>query len=432
MCERDLVHKSLHDLPSVHAFLPRIGELVLYFVGDSLLKQSTDTGETRLWDGCSESKLGKFPEWRVGVVTQLPEEPVSATEITNEKKDKKYALNRSGFRVECYPDPNSENKDLSRQSAYVPLKNIRPFNFYRETLFRSSGNTLNDSHPSIQHAIKAMLTVSLSWAYHFKGTWPSATIYHSGIFLGAELLIVGDAVRIMPPRAERSRRDVSDVLVIDSVAVQHSHLKAEPDGSRVTGDRLGSIKIVFRGHAYTTITSRAKGGVPIPLQEMGRLPTAIRSTNHIYQWYHIGPHTERQEVDFFNVIGRAYEFDAVLRWFPKMNVDQLQRLSMTMGSGGVTDARNSAHYEDNRLADFPVRGGRWFWANNRVEALDLTSFNGVDVGDADEGKADKRNWEKILMVLNGAGVKNTTRALDTVDEEEEEGLGKGKGKKPRI
>lgn len=43
-----------------------------------------------------------------------------------------------------------------------------------------------------------LTTVSLLEKFRFVGDWPSASIHCKGIYLGAELIVVGDAVRVLP------------------------------------------------------------------------------------------------------------------------------------------------------------------------------------------------------------------------------------------
>ena len=116
-----------------YTFVPRVGEIVLWcrsIAGE--LRLEPGTGQLKVWNG--KEYIG-HPTWLGGVVTEAPviEEPVRLDDITRETK-KKYGVNRSGFRVECYPDPGKEDKAYSKQYTYVPMHHIRPMAFFLDVL----------------------------------------------------------------------------------------------------------------------------------------------------------------------------------------------------------------------------------------------------------------------------------------------------------
>ena len=144
----------------------------------------------------------------IRVVTQVPiaSEPVNLDDITRETR-KKHNVNSSGFRIECYPNPNDKDKSFSKQYSYVPMHHIRPMIFSDDIL---RGISIMDWHPTVQNAMKAMGSVSCVSRYKLKGVWPNVCMFCDGLFVGSECLWAGEPIRLMPRGKETA---VIDVIV---------------------------------------------------------------------------------------------------------------------------------------------------------------------------------------------------------------------------
>lgn len=167
-CVESTVSKETRErLSSQPSFVPRVGEIVLWYWNiDGELKKEPATGQLKVWDGASRAFKG-HPTWLGGVVTQIPiiSQPVQVGEITHKTK-KRYNVNQSGFRIECYPDPDEDDKAFSKQYTYVHMNHIRPM-----ALFLDVMNGISDTkwHPTIFNALKAMTCVSCIDRYKLKG-----------------------------------------------------------------------------------------------------------------------------------------------------------------------------------------------------------------------------------------------------------------------
>lgn len=387
--ERTLLQRLLAQMNLQASFIPRPGEIVLWVPSlDGELAWNTDVNRVQILslDG---SWLGD-PEWRAGVVGQIPEEDVVLKDIS-EATRKVWAVNYSGFRVETFPDPNSYDKSLSLHYKYVPLKCIKPFNAYE--LFCQGLRTL---HPSIQNALTVMSSFSLLDKYHFKGTWPNASIYSNAIFLGAELLVVGDAVKLKPRgyRADRSTIPTPiDVMVIDKIRLDLT----ECNDDIKSGQLAQNYAVRIEGKVYTNHRSRgyAADGMHDP---HGPRSLAHEEVVNAFQyvgmegygpWYRTHAPDASVEVSQDVIIGRCYEPDSMHLLFGC--------LSLSLDLHGVLRAREYSRQNDERLPE----GKHWFWGDYRTETLALHTLNGEDVSHYSEGR-DLNMWRAALRIIDGS------------------------------
>lgn len=207
-----------------------------------------------------------------------------------------------------------------------------------------------------------MATFSLALPLRFTGAWPNAHLLHAGIFLGAELIVVGDAVRVSPaalmPRG--------GVLVVSAVVLTLEGLGRDlPPFRRVTGDKCRGIGVRVQGRLYASASE--EGGDGSACLDGDEWPPAMRDGGEGERWRRVGQEGVFYAVPLSLVQGRLYEAEAMRRY----------RIVGGMGAVGCVDAvRVEARGPDGR-----VKGARWFWAGDRVEALGLETFGGVDVGE---------------------------------------------------
>lgn len=395
-------------------FIPRIGEIVL-FVREcketEYVAYDSESNSFQTWDRAEQAFTGT-PSWSAGIVTEIPQEKVDIADLVMEEGGKEHQVNYSGFRIELYPQAGSDDKMWSKRSTYKPLHLIRPFIFYKDYL---KGIKPVEWHPTLGFALTIMSSLCVVDKYHFKGIWPSATVFNKGIYLGAELLVVGDAVRLMPSK-EADPTQVTSVMKMTSIKMKLINLDAaeNPDFDPVDEEDKGMHQdyrtcIHICGIALTNDPARAWG--------MGKLPIDVASsgiaTGLTGKWYYLHDPERRWEVPFMQVMGRYYEDDAVRLWFsrkapsstlppvptfaavnrPEMNIpdhgDAIDgEADLGKGLKGLQMGRSYSIRHDERIRR--TDGKSWFWADTRVEQLDLHEFKGQAVNRLAE--PDTRSW----------------------------------------
>lgn len=138
-------------------------------------KADSSNAQLKVWDG---KAFTGHPTWLGGVVALAPieAEPVRINDVTHET-EKNTGVTNSGFRIECYPDPESDDKNFSKQYSHVPLQQIRPMALFLDTL---KGIPEEEWHPTLYNVLKAMSCVSTMDRYKFKGVWPDFYISYRG------------------------------------------------------------------------------------------------------------------------------------------------------------------------------------------------------------------------------------------------------------
>ncbi|PGH03086.1 hypothetical protein GX51_04273 [Blastomyces parvus] len=388
--ERNTLQEYLTRTFMQHSFIPRLGELVLwcYSFRGTELKFNWETDKFEMYCRKTRKFLGT-PEWRAGTVAQTAEEPPVLEDIITETK-KRFAVNTSGFRIETFPDPNSTDKNLSRQYKYVPLNCVRPLNYWQLFL---QGVRPDDYHPSIKNALTIMSSCSVVEKYHIKGTWPDATVYCKGIFIGSEFLIKGDGVRLRPRSPSISAdpyNRITDVLVIESIQVKLRNCDADLDSPLLC--QSTAVRLV--GKAYTLSPKNAyqepdSTGAPRPLtdEEVIHFFECV-GMNGYGKWYRMYPEKKRIQISLDHVVGRCYESEVMSLMFGD--------ISLGLDLEGVLAGREYGRLTDQRLAP----GREWFFGDSRVETLALESLNLEEVGIYDDSR-DPKMFRANLHIIDG-------------------------------
>lgn len=394
--ERELLRQHLTKMGLQPAFIPRLGELVLWtpkLDGDEIAFNH-EQGSFQTY--CRRRrKFTGFPKWRAGTITQVPEETVTLQDAY-EKTDKKNNVNVSGFRVETFPDPNSDDKRLSHQYKYVPLCNIRPLNYWDVFL---QDYPEDDFHPSIKYALTIMSSFSLLDKYHFKGKWPDASINCRGIYLGAELLIVGDTICLMPQEdiTPDTIPPTTDVMAISSIRLELNSCDADLESPFLAGIMTPYV----HGKAYTRSRERAyhkDGFAPTSLTDEEVIEAFNTTRMKEYgTWYRLHDPESELRLSVDNIIGRLYESDYMEVMFGGRTLD--------INLESVVNGRQYGQQTDERIPD----DGEWFFGDNRIESLALRTFNGFEVGPWDNTR-DLRMWRANLKIIDG-----TAKATDYVN-----------------
>lgn len=390
-----LTHSALDNLfmrlTLQGAFIPRRGESVLWTPSlEGNLEWNPATKSIQMRN--EKSKWLGMPNWRAGIVTQVPKEAVLIQDMV-ETSGKKSDVTYSGFRIETLPDPLSDDKSLSLHYKYVPLKCIKPFNAWEVFLQSIPREQL---HPSIEHALTTMASWSLVARYRFQGKWPTASIYYKGIYIGAELLAIKDTVRLKPDdyvlrhslTGELYGHTVMDVLVIESIRLQLDNCIDDPESE----EYAESYNAKIEGQVYTLNKRRPKNDpyAAYPLEPMtnDEVVKAFQQVSMIGygQWYRF---KGLKQVTFSPdmILGRCYE--------PEANVFLWGNHRLGCDLHGILSGREFSRLADARIPE----GGRWFWGDYRAETLGLATVNGVNVGPAAEQRNPKK-WRAIFRAID--------------------------------
>ncbi|KAJ5678380.1 uncharacterized protein N7477_004013 [Penicillium maclennaniae] len=396
-----VTHEQLADyfvsLTLQASFVPRRGEVVLWTPDlDGTLEYNTPAKCIQIKD--KDGKWQGMPEWRAGIVTQVPEEECNFMDIIQLTKKKNDLITYSGFRVETLVDPLSDDKAYSYQYKYVPLKQIKPFGAYEQFLWPLAREKL---HPSIEFALTTMASWSLLHYTKFKGDWPNAKIYCKGIWIGHELLAIKDAVRLKPPgltadimndkfNTTKDER-VTDVMVIEQIWLSLEGCIADPkDPNYAT-----SYQPYVAGKVYTVDPNRLNRPIGFDRDELQQLTDNEVDTAFQYvgmqgygPWYRIaGGRTCAVTKNM--LLGRCYEPEAAYLHFGTFK--DLGYDLHSMLSGRAFSAKADARVPE---------GVNWFWGDYRAETLGLAAMNGVEVGPAAEQRENMPRWQAILRILH--------------------------------
>ncbi|KAJ5142681.1 Transcription-silencing protein Clr2 [Penicillium bovifimosum] len=379
------------------AYVPRRGELVLWIwdgLEDGSLTLNPATGRYEilgnddLWRG--------VPYWRAGVVTQTPENDTHTWDIV-ETPDHPRGLSYSGFRVETLPDPLGTDKSYSKHYTYVPLRNIRPFNAWQIFL---KDQDRDKAHPSIENAMTVMSSWSVVSKYHIVGKDRNCSIHCQGIFIGSELLVVGDTIRLKPEGFQHSDLKsgkipkITDVMVITKISLRLIEcIDDDPE------QLAKHYAVLLSGLVYTNDPSRVRKSrtFPDPTGDDNPKPltpnqaiTAFRQVSicDYGPWYKMA-NGRNCNVTPQVVIGRCYEPLAAELLFGAHGLDY--------DLSGVMEGRNFSAQVDARIPE----GNTWFWGDCRVETLGVTELCGIECGRTAPQRDDPKKWQAIMRMARG-------------------------------
>jgi hypothetical protein len=416
----DLLKELLDDWKSQPRFAPRTGELVMFvsdLKADETLAWDEDLQTWRKAERSPAILLGR-PKWEAGVVTQMPLQHVGEMDLTKIPDTKDNVVN-SGYRVEPLAKPGKDNKRFAKQHRYLPLHGIRPLTYWQDCL-----QDLPEAewHPTVKHALSVTNTFCVIGRNRFKAVRDSlsgsqATVFCQGAYIGSDLITIGDAVRLLPSPDEQKPSEVTDILVVTAIKLRLVNI--DDAGSDDWDDGCPyTLCLHISGKAFTLDRKRSfdsGGKVPIP-SDSGLLPLGLEGYG---QWYHSTDPKQtkaRLEVPFTRILGRVQESVALDTWFqapassksPENGIQQFRKPTMTAGHrrlsrglSGLVQARAYAYAEDPRIDK--AAGKSWFWADTRVEALDLHEVNNRFVGPKDDTRTKEQmaDWRKLLKALDG-------------------------------
>nr|POE69076.1 hypothetical protein CFP56_72783 [Quercus suber] len=391
--------KLLQKWQGQQPFLPRAGELVLFvrhLNADDFLRWSPSAKKFRVYHNASEVWADQTV-WEAGIISQEPTEPCGEADLGSIPIDKKTSINQSGFKIEPVSAP--------QRHVYVPLHAIRPLALWQQCVPDAN------PHPSVIECITTFRSFCIVGKFHFKGTWPNATIFAKALFIGSELIMVGDLVRFL--------NDFGSVDMLKITSIKLVFLDLDEAGSD-DWDSRRPYKIVLHvsGQAYSLEPTRS-------FDMMGKVPASTNLPTGLPegQWFHVTDPAKpkmRVEIPYSRVISRYPGDAAIAAWFEspptpsssfqpvntavKPIADAKSRLSR--GVIGTLDGRKFSELHCTQLNRGQGKG--WFWADTRVEQLGLKEINDRPVGtnmtttDGEQTRADLMPlWRSALTTLLG-------------------------------
>ncbi len=384
--EQESLSELLSAIEDQQQWIPRAGDIILYvrdLPEDLEIVRHKTTAAFQLHNKLLNQYRGS-PQWEAGLVGQTPTELPAANSV--QSQDQEMSIIYSGVRVEPVAAPNTSDKSIPKRYKYVTLRQIRPFVLWFEFLHHISPD---EWHPSIANALTMTSTLSLMGKYRFRGSWPNAVIYCHGIFIGSELIVVGDTVRLLPT-VKSGQTTCTDIMVVKSIRLKWSNLdRMFSDNDDNEG--LYTSEIWVYGSAYTNDASRSDK------QWLSDQNTeAPRAAREYGNWYPLHPSTKELAVPFYRLLGRLYERDAMAFF---LYTDPEEQPDLDSGQEGLVEARNYSRQHDQRIVQKPH--ANWYWADNRADALDLHTINGVDIAKYDQERniKDLRKNMKLLHAL---------------------------------
>ena len=384
--EQEILPGLLHELKQKEQWIPRVGDIVLYIrelPDDVALVRHDVTEEWQLCDERLGTLLGS-PPWEAGLVGEASKEAATVQDLVVDDKTVTSVIN-SGVRVEPIPDPNSANKSLSKRHKYVSLRQTRPLVLWKELLLHIPQE---EWHPTVVNALSLTSTLSLMGRHRFRGTWPNANIYCHGIYLGFEMLAVGDTIRMLP-NTSSGRIECSDILVIKSIRLKWTSMDRASDNDYDEGRPYNSSVWIY-GSAYTNDATRSNK------QWLSDLNMVTPKAAQDYgSWYPLHPPTKELAIPLTRILSRLYERDAMAIW---LNSEPDDLPDLDVGREGLLEARAFSRSHDQRIAEKP--GATWYWGDDRADALNLHTINGLEVTKYDQER-DVRKWRKDIKLIEG-------------------------------
>jgi hypothetical protein len=362
--------QSFQNLPTKYqtlpSFLPRKGELVIFYLEEELDCRFEEISQQfRVFNEASGEFLG-FPTWRAGVIVAEPENKLGHEDLSTQPYDQLEATKKL-FRIELYPDPESGDKSLSSKSYDSPLSRIRPLSLFHEFL---SGVAQMEWHETIHNALKSMNTVCVVEPIEFAGKWFSYSIRCRGIWIGPELYVNGDAVRLLPARGNGT--EVDQIMIINRIdhRFENDNVRDERSSIVVAGPVITINK--NRSFKNTSFTVAEKQKLLLPASTAGYTwyPIDVSTDGHPPESNYEGFLDDWQEVPVSYIVGRLYDLEAMKILLNISNFD--------VGGLGMKRARRWA--KKHRTTTKVNNHQEWILTVDRIEALDIEMLNGRAVG----------------------------------------------------
>ncbi|KZM27360.1 hypothetical protein ST47_g1494 [Ascochyta rabiei] len=366
--EQETLPELLTKLEKEHQWVPRVGDIVLYvreLPGDTHIIRHPITRGFKMYNEQTKLWLNS-PLWEAGLVGQTPVEPTTIEDIC-QNGEKGSNVTYSGVRVEPLPNVNNPDKSMSKRHKYIPIRHTRPFVLWKELLHQVPQEQW---HSTISNALAVTSTMSLFGKYRFKGAWPDATLYCCGLYLGYEMLAVGDTVRLLP-NVNHGQTTCDDILIVKSIRLQWSNLDAASDNDWDENRPYNSSVWIY-GAAYSNNPARTN------TEWLSNDPVRpSKVTDDYSKWFPLHPPSKELAIPYSRILD-----------LPLLDA----------GREGLVEGRAYSRRHDNRIAR--VLDATWYWSDSRAQALDLHTINGLDVA-AHDKERDPKEWRKKIKIMEG-------------------------------
>ncbi|KAJ8110631.1 hypothetical protein OPT61_g6570 [Boeremia exigua] len=382
--EQEILPGLFEKIKENQQWVPRTGDIVLYvreLAEDVHIIRHPITADYRMYNERTKLWLD-HPVWEAGLVGQTPTEPVTIEDICD-NGNKESNVTYSGMRVEPISDVNSSDKSISKRHKYVPIRHTRPFVLWKQLLHRIPESRW---HPTIFNTQAITSVMSLAGKHRFKGTWPEASVYCQCVYIGHEMLTVGDAVRLLP-NASHGQTTSTDILIIKSIRLKWSDLDKASENDWDDGKPYNSSIWVY-GTAYTSDPARMN-------KEWLSDAHPPAAADDYGEWYPLHPPSKELSIPYSRILGRLYERDAMALWLGTKHNDVPL---LDAGREGLVESRTYSRQHDGRIARSPE--ANWYWGDSRAEALGMHTVNGLDISTRDQLR-DPKDWRRKIKIMDG-------------------------------
>ena len=396
-----IIEKYIVDVTRRASYIPRLGEIVLFIERAPEQHELGYDAVSHTWRFYhSHTKVwAEMPYWKAGVLTKknLELDPIVEGDLIA-VTDKKYYVGIHGFRIDSYPNPNSDrrvDKMLSMAHKLLPLHLIRPFCFLREVCWSVPDEELDQT---IHNALIITCSVSYLHRFRFKGTWPNHKLFMGGLWFGHELVLVDDAVRLLPAQGSPKGTPVTNVLLVTECFYRYERLDDAEEFD---------MSIWLRGKKFTTVEANA--WVTPTGERSAEIPTHIIRTEytsgmHGYHWWPMQAPDKEAEIPMEKVIGRCHGAHAVEIW---------TCAPATLDYGDAVTMMNWARaVSTKKLKRLDETHFDYHMSDSRIEQLDLGYFNSDQVGPMFPEKRPITGWRRTCRVLDGFGSKRDKALIE--------------------
>ena len=426
--ESEGVSRAMDSLRKKESYIYRIGEIVLWC--------RRPRGEYKFDKAIRMFVFREFKEsehrsnkWMAGVITEVPKISNTVVEaadfIQTSMTPDEYRVflardrDPTYHKLDVVQNPwvkgkspfvlGDQDPTIFKESMQVkvPFTQLRPVSRYGDTLCNDYDRLLSRVgqpwHPSFNNAMKLMATISITGRFRFKGTWPNAIFYARGIYLGAELLLQGDAVFIQGALM-LTNASIRTVLVITDICVEYRGIPA-PDipkriasGNPVYG-QAKDINVFIYGYHYSPVPGFGKLVGPGECE----FPAVMSGIDQ--RWYHTNSKDMKIKVRLADVIGRVYHPDLMASWTkdskhpaPGCSLDTVASRKCATEK----DPRIERHFRQT-----------FFWAETRMEGLGCQSYGDLPVRWAEGEWYPRRELKRFkpTVGINGKGERVDDRSV---------------------
>ncbi|KAK3079641.1 hypothetical protein LTS18_004340, partial [Coniosporium uncinatum] len=187
---------------------------------------------------------------------------------------------------------------------------------------------------------------------------------------------------------------VTDILKVTSIKLKFTHLDEASDNDYDDGHPYNSA-VHVTGIAFTTDPARAYSTEARPIRPGPNSVLHAGFTGYD-EWYLRQELGKKTQVPFHRILGRCYEAEAMMLWFPEGAGSIDQAADLSKGVSGVLQAREQSSNTYRRIQD----DKSWFWGDCRTDSLDLETMNSQEVGRHDPER-DPKKWRKKIRVIDG-------------------------------